>query len=332
MHPRTLRNSAVKLGLAQKMPGLLRLTPIYQPRVWGGRRLKPDADQPIGEAWVIYERNQIAEGRYAGRTLDALSAELGADLLGQAVVERTGMRFPLLIKLLDCQDWLSVQVHPNDAHAAALEGPGHFGKTEAWHVLEAAPKARLLAGTKPNVSAEALIQAIQQGRLLDVLQEWLVHTGDTLFIPAGALHALGPGLLIYEVQQTSDLTYRVWDWERPSSAGRTLHVQQAIMVADPEARIEPQPLRPMLDTDAQSLVSCAYFKLDLLASRSETLALDTEARSFHALTVIQGAARIEHADQVVQLNLYDSVLVPACCCAYQVRPLTPVRVLQVSVG
>ena len=313
------------------MSELLQLLPIYQPRVWGGRRLKPDADQPIGEAWVIYEHNQIARGRYAGRTLGALAAEQGAELLGEAALARTGTRFPLLIKLLDCQDWLSVQVHPNDAHAVALEGPGHFGKTEAWHVLEAAPGARLLAGVKQNISAEALAQAIQRGQLLDVLQEWSVQAGDTIFIPAGTLHALGPGLLIYEVQQTSDLTYRVWDWNRPASAGRSLHIQQAMVVADPEARSEPHPLRPMLDTDAQRLVSCAYFTLDLLTSRAETLALDTKGQSFHALTVAQGAALIEHCDQAIPLGQYESVVVPACCQAYQIRPLKPLRILQASV-
>jgi len=311
---------------------LLRLIPIYQPRVWGGRRLKPDADQPIGEAWVVYEHNQIAEGRYAGRTLGALAAELGAELLGEAAVARTGTRFPLLIKLLDCQDWLSVQVHPNDAHAVALEGPGHFGKTEAWHVLEAAPGARLLAGVKQSVSPEALVQAIQNGNLLDVLQEWSVRAGDTIFIPAGTLHALGPGLLIYEVQQTSDLTYRVWDWDRPASAGRPLHIQQAIAVADPEARSAPQPLRPMLDTDAQRLVTCPFFTFNLLASRTETLALDTEGHSFHTLTIAQGKAVVECLGQAVELSQYESLVVPAGCRAYQIRPLTPIRVLQTSVG
>jgi mannose-6-phosphate isomerase len=164
-----------------------------------------------------------------------------------------------------------------------------------------------------------------------VLQEWSVQAGDTIFIPAGTLHALGPGLLIYEVQQTSDLTYRVWDWNRPASAGRSLHIQQAMVVADPEARSEPHPLRPMLDTDAQRLVLCAYFTLDLLTSRAETLALDTKGQSFHALTVVQGAALIEHCDQAIPLDQYESVVVPACCQAYQIRPLKPLRILQASV-
>jgi mannose-6-phosphate isomerase len=309
---------------------LLRLIPEYHYRVWGGRRLKPDADQPVGEAWIVYENNRIADGRYAGQTLAALAAELGAALLGEAVVARTGTRFPLLIKLLDCNDWLSIQVHPNDAQAVALEGPGHFGKTEAWHVLEASPGARLIAGVRPGTKPDDLARAIREGSVLELVQHRSVRAGDTVFTPAGTLHALGPGLLIYEVQQTSDITYRVWDWNRPASAGRALHIEQALAVTDPEANGQVHPLRPMLDADAQRLVACPYFTLDLLASNADTLALDTDGQSFHALTVIQGRAIVESNDHAAPLGRFETVVVPAACRAYQIRPLEPIRVLKAS--
>lgn len=306
----------------------LQLIPEYHPRVWGGQRLKPDADQPIGEAWIVHEHNRIAGGRYAGRTLAELTAELGVALLGEAVVAHTGKRFPLLIKLLDCNDWLSIQVHPNDAQAIALEGPGRFGKTEAWHVLEADPKAQLIVGVKPGVKPEALQQAIREGRVLALVQRHAARAGDTIFMPAGTLHALGPGLLIYEVQQTSDITYRVWDWNRPASAGRALHIEQSLAVTDPGATGQVHPLRPMLDTDAQQLVACPYFTLDLLASEVETLALDTQGQSFHALTVIAGRVVVESETGDVTLDRFESVIVPAANRLYQVRPLTPARVLK----
>ncbi len=312
------------------MVALLQLIPEYHPRVWGGRRLQPDANQPIGEAWIVHEHNRIAGGRYAGRTLAELTAELGAALLGEAVVAHTGKRFPLLIKLLDCHDWLSIQVHPNDAQAIALEGPGHFGKTEAWHVLEAAPGAQLIVGVKPGVKPEALQQAIRDGRVLELVQRHAARAGDTIFMPAGTLHALGPGLLIYEVQQTSDITYRVWDWNRPASAGRALHIEQSLAVTDPSATGQVRPLRPMLDTDAQQLVACPYFTLDLLASEVETLALDTQGQSFHALTVIAGRAVVESETGDVTLDRFESVIVPAANRLYQVRPLAPARVLKAS--
>ncbi len=312
------------------MVALLQLIPEYHPRVWGGRRLQPDANQPIGEAWIVHEHNRIAGGRYAGRTLAELTAELGAALLGEAVVAHTGKRFPLLIKLLDCHDWLSIQVHPNDAQAIALEGPGHFGKTEAWHVLEAAPGAQLIVGVKPGVKPEALQQAIRDGRVLELVQRHAARAGDTIFMPAGTLHALGPGLLIYEVQQTSDITYRVWDWNRPASAGRALHIEQSLAVTDPSATGQVRPLRPMLDTDAQQLVACPYFTLDLLASEVETLALDTQGQSFHALTVIAGRVVVESDTGDVTLDRFESVIVPAANRLYQVRPLAPARVLKAS--
>lgn len=312
------------------MAELLRLLPEYHHRVWGGRRLRPDADQPIGEAWIVYEHNRIADGQHAGRTLAELAGELGAALLGETVVAHTGTRFPLLIKLLDCNDWLSIQVHPNDAQAVALEGPGHFGKTEAWYVLEASPGAQLIAGVKPGVKPDALQQAIRNGSVLELVQHQAVRAGDTIFMPAGTLHALGPGLLIYEVQQTSDITYRVWDWNRPASAGRALHIEQSLAVTDPSATGQVRHLRPMLDTDAQQLVACPYFTLDLLASQAETLALDTHGQSFHALTVIAGRVVVESGDASVTLDRFESVIVPAASQLYQVRPLTPARVLKAS--
>lgn len=312
------------------MTELLQLIPEYHPRVWGGRRLQSSGDPPIGEAWIVYEHNRIANGAYAGRTLAEAGAELGAALLGRAVVAHTGLRFPLLIKLLDCNDWLSIQVHPNDAQAVALEGPGHFGKTEAWHVLEADADACLIAGVKAGTSLESLAAAIRNGTVLDWVQRQAVRAGDTVYMPAGTLHALGPGLLIYEVQQTSDITYRVWDWNRPASAGRALHIEQSLAVTDPTAVGQVRPLRPMMDTDAQQLVACPYFTLDLLASNTETLALDTEGQSFHALTVIQGSAIVESGDASATLGRYETVLVPAANRAYHIRPLAPVRLLKAS--
>jgi mannose-6-phosphate isomerase len=275
----------------------------------------------------VHEGNRIAGGPYVNKTLAEAAIELGAALLGEPVVQRTGLRFPLLIKLLDCNDWLSVQVHPNDAQAVQLEGPGQFGKTEAWYVLDATPDAKLIAGVKPGTNAGALAQAIRNGAVLDFAQEQRIRTGDTIFMPAGTLHALGPGLLIYEVQQTSDITYRVWDWNRPASAGRKLHVEQSLAVTDPTASGNVRHLRPMLDADAQQLVECPYFTLELLASSTETLALDTTGTSFHTITVIEGQAAVECGDQGVVLGRYETVIVPADAGLYAVRPLTPCRAL-----
>ncbi len=294
----------------------LRLTPAYHERVWGGQRLRV-ADPPIGEAWIVDEHDQVAEGPLAGRTLGDLATERGAALLGRVPVGRTGTRFPLLIKLLDAADWLSVQVHPNDEEAVRLEGAGQFGKTEAWHIIEAAPDAQLICGLRPGTTCEAFARAMRDGTVSDLSRYLTVAAGDTVFIGAGTVHALGPGLLLYEVQQTSDITYRVFDWNRPQSAGRKLHIAQSEAVADPAIVGEVQP-RPADAAAVATLVSCPYFTLDRLLGTAGPLDADTEGLSFHALTTIAGNARVAGAGWAYDLGRFETVVVPASCGAYRV--------------
>ncbi len=295
------------------------LTPDFRERVWGGQRLRPGTP-PIGEAWVVYEHNRVATGLYAGRTLGEVAADgsSGEALLGRRAACLWGARFPLLIKLLDCADWLSVQVHPDDAQAVRLEGPGHFGKTEAWHILEADPGAQIISGVRPGVTAEMLAEAIRHGTLPELAQYAAVRAGDTILVAAGTIHALGPGLFLYEVQQASDITYRVFDWNRPASDGRQLHIEKSLAVANPAATGQPVPLPPPDDAGCARLVSCEYFTLELIDG--EAAALDTAGESFHALTVIDGAAVVESAGGALALGRLDTAVVPAATGAYRVRP------------
>ncbi len=284
----------------------LQLIPEYRDYVWGGSRLRPGI-VPTAEAWVVYENDRVASGPFAGQTLAGLAERYGGRLLGEPVVQRTGTRFPVLVKLLDCAQWLSLQVHPNDEQAARLEGPGFFGKTEAWHVLEAAPQAELIAGIKPGVTPEAAADAIRSGRILDLSQRLPVQAGDTIFMRPGTLHALGPGLLIYEVQQTSDLTYRVWDWDRPQTGRRVLHIDKSLEVVDPSARASALAL----PAGARSLlVQCPYFSLETLSLGPQPLELDTAGQSFHALTVIEGSAVLQ-AEGELALQRFETAIVPA---------------------
>jgi mannose-6-phosphate isomerase len=196
----------------------------------------------------------IESGPLVGKTLKEAAEKFGEALLGKKTTSRTGTRFPLLIKLLDCAQWLSLQVHPDDRLAVELEGQGQFGKTEAWHILEAEPDAKLIAGLKPNTPPEEVAESIRSGTVIDHVQYVNVKQGDTVFMPAGMLHALGPGLLVYEVQQTSDWTYRVYDWGRPATEKRPLHIDKSIRAtrADFTAPIAPLPetgdgTRPCVD-------------------------------------------------------------------------------------
>jgi len=308
------------------------LAPEYRDYVWGGSRLRPQT-VPTAEAWVIYSGNRITSGPYAGRPLSDLAAEFGRDLLGSKAALQTGSRFPVLVKILDCAQWLSLQVHPNDEQAQRLEGREYFGKTEAWHVLEAGPNAKLVAGIKPNVPAGDLISAIKDKSeaILGLVEMVNVEAGDTLFMNPGTIHALGPGMLIYEIQQTSDITYRVYDWGRPETETRKLHTDKAVAVSNPKAVARPVRPPQMEDGEVKTITQCQYFQLDAIQMGEQSVGLDTKGESFHGLTVIEGQAQVLAEGEAFILNKFDTLLIPACCGAYQIQPLQKGRILKASV-
>ena len=311
--------------MKNEMAALL-LTPQYRSYVWGGHRLRPGAER-TAEVWVVHETNLVANGPLAGHSLAEVSAQMGADLLGRRLSEHTGLRFPLLIKLLDCAAWLSLQVHPNNEQAVRLEGAGNFGKTEAWYILEAEAGAELLGGLRPGTTPDELVQAIQGGTLLGKMLRLAVQAGDTLFIPAGMIHALGPGLLVYEVQQVSDITYRVYDWDRPASDGRPLHLEKSIAVANPQAVGAVAPGRQLADGERRQLVACDFFTLDVLAGERHPAALDTGGESFHAVTVIEGQALVEGDGWQQPLTRFETAVIPAACGTYRLRPVGAMKAL-----
>jgi mannose-6-phosphate isomerase len=244
---------------------------------------------------------------------------------------RTGTRFPLLIKLLDCAQWLSLQVHPNDRLAVELEGQGQFGKTEAWHILEAEPEAKLIAGLKPNTPPDQLAESIRSGSVIDHVQYVNVKQGDTVFMPAGTLHALGPGLLVYEVQQTSDWTYRVYDWGRPATEKRPLHIDKSILAtrADFTAPIIASPAEG--DGTRHVLVESDYFTLEMLSARSNTIELNTRGETFHAITVIEGRALLKAGEESIELDRFQTAVVPAQVGSYRFDPVAGCRALKSGV-
>jgi mannose-6-phosphate isomerase len=237
----------------------------------------------------------------------------------------------LLIKLLDCAQWLSLQVHPNDEQAVELEGAGQFGKTEAWHILEAASDAKLIGGVKPNTSPDVLADSIRSGTIIEHVQYVDVKQGDTIFMPAGTLHALGPGLLVYEVQQTSDWTYRVYDWGRPATEKRPLHIEKSIRVTRADFTAPIISLPPLADGTRSKLVQCDYFTLETLSGAANKISLDTQGESFHAITVIEGQAALQANEEQVELDRFQTAVVPARVGEYQFQPLTPCRALKSEV-
>lgn len=313
-------------------PRLLRLVPEYRERVWGGRRLRA-ADPPIGEAWIAYGGSRVADGSHAGRTVAELVSEAPSAILGSDVAERFGPRMPLLVKLLDPADWLSVQVHPTDADAVRLLGPGAVGKTEAWHVVEAGPGAAARVGLRFGTTRDDIVSAIRDGTILDRLAPLGFEAGQTILVPAGTLHTIGPDVLLYEVQQASDVTFRAWDWGRPAGPDRPLHLDEAVAVADPAAAPVVCPRPDLAGTATASVAVCRYFRLEVVRIGDVPLAADTLGRSLHLLTTLDGSVRIDGGGQSVAVDARDTVLVAGATGAYRVASAGegPVRLLRASV-
>jgi len=314
--------------------GLLRLVPKQQQVVWGGdllhRRLeKPPADVPIGESWEVWEGDRIDVGREVGATLQQLADELPRELLGQIPLQRGTNRFPLLSKFIDAQQPLSVQVHPNDAQAQLLEGQT-FGKTEAWYILEAQPEAWIIHGLTREVAARTFRERLEDGTADELLRKVPALPGETIFVPAGTVHAIGPGVLLHEVQETSDITYRLYDWNRQAEGTRReLHLDKGLQVSwlrpSPDPVIHPLNWREG-DTRVSLILACEYFT----AKRIEfpgRVGLDTDGRSFHIVTVVRGSCRLGSARERAEVSLGQSVILPACFGAYDLTSEHPATIL-----
>ena len=293
----------------------LKLQPALHVKVWGGRKLAQRLNktlptpEPYGESWELHGSARVLNGRLRGKSLADLTREYGAELIGEGNDPSDG--FPLLAKFIDANDWLSIQVHPNDAQAQALEGEPR-GKTEAWVVLAADEGAELIIGVKPGSTREQLAEAIQQNRLEDLLQYAEVKTGDVLFVPANSIHALGPGILIYEIQQSSDVTYRLYDWGRMGLDGlpRHLHIDKGLQVSNLDTL--PHVQRP----SGELLIDGKYFRIWRHHLQDSKLDLPSEGH-FQALTCIAGNLRVEApGHKPIELALGETSLIPASLSAF----------------
>ncbi|HLV34272.1 MAG TPA: type I phosphomannose isomerase catalytic subunit [Spirillospora sp.] len=301
----------------------LLLNPTLHVKVWGGRRLEsvmgkqlPTAE-PYGESWEMHDSATVANGPLAGRTLGDLLVEYGHDLVGPGSDPAAGL--PLLAKILDASDWLSVQLHPDDEQARTLEGQPR-GKTEAWYVIDAEPGAKLVIGVQPGTTPDQMAAAIENNTLEDLLVYAEVVAGDVLFVRAGTIHALGPGLLIYEIQQSSDTTYRLYDWGRVGLDGRPreLHIEKGKQVANLDSL--PQIVHTGHRTEqVVEIVRTPYFTTllyQLNPDNGTRIELDPAGQRFHILTCIAGAARILADAPPLDLAKGRTALIPASTRTY----------------
>jgi mannose-6-phosphate isomerase len=307
-----------------------RFQPIFRHYPWGGRRLgtvlrKPiEPDENCAESWEIVDHGDdqsvVINGSRAGQTLRELVRELGPRLLGRNWFERVNSadvpdnlrgRFPLLLKFLDARLPLSVQVHPNDAMAARLTPPD-LGKTEAWYVLATGPESRIYAGLRPGVDRRTLAEAIAAGSVESALHSFVPQVGDCVFIPAGTVHAIGSDLLICEIQQASDTTYRVFDWNRVDAAGRRrpLHVAEALAAID-FARGPIDPIRPIgrSGSPPELLLHCDKFSLSIIDVHGKH-ELEKDA-GVQILVVLGGEIQLEHPVGSERLSTGQAALIPA---------------------
>ena len=298
----------------------LKFNPIVKDRLWGGDKLKrlfnkPSKTTTTGESWEISavegDVSIVSNGSLKGTSLQELINDYGNELLGQSVVERFGNDFPILIKFIDAKKDLSIQLHPNDQ--LAKERHNSFGKTEMWYIMDADPGANLIVGFNKDVEKEVYKESIKNNTLLDLLNYEEVKEGDTFFINTGKIHAIGAGVLLAEIQQTSDITYRVYDFNRKDRDGnlRELHTDLAIDAIDYSKKDDFKVVYHSNKNTTNSMVDCPYFKTNILDLNKNFHQDIASIDSFIIYMCVKGTASIENEFGSVSIEKGETVLINA---------------------
>jgi len=318
----------------------VRLAPVFMPRIWGAHNLsslfpeRPQETEPVGEAWLTGNECRFATGEFAGRTLGEVWPELPEEWTGTRL--RNLPRIPLLVKFIFPEEKLSVQVHPDDTYAEQHEeAAGGSGKTELWYVVKAREGAELRVGLKPGVTLKSFRRAIADGNVEDCLERVAVQAGDAVFVPAGTAHTIGPGVVLCEIQQHSDITYRVFDYNRVGADGkpRPLHIRQALNVMrfgeQSGGRCDPVRISHGAITKT-FFAACQYFAAERWDFR-ERVAAVTSPEHFDLLIFLEGAGCMEFAERAEAYSPAEVWLLPAALGAYQLVPEVPTTLLRTYV-
>jgi len=319
---------------------LLRFEPVFKEIIWGGSDILkfkglPADGRKIGESWELshVENNFsiVAEGKLKGKNIDELIREYGSQLLGDKVIKRFGQTFPLLIKFIDARDNLSIQVHPDDDLARLRHNSA--GKTEMWYVINATPAARLYDGFSKKISPDEYVQLVENDRLMDVLKCYNVKAGDVFFLPAGRVHAIGAGCFIAEIQQTSNITYRIYDYNRKDAAGnpRELHTELAKDAIDYTFLPDYQTHYEAKNNTASNIVECQYFTTNILRINQKTQRDFSTLDSFIIYICTRGKALItDEKCNEIAVKQGQTILIPASAKKISILPEGDCTLLETS--
>ncbi len=312
----------------------VRLQASLHETIWGGRRLEqeqwkqlPQEDVAIGEAWETEVSTLVQNGSFAGQTLGTVVETWGSAFLGEQAIAVFGHRFPLLAKFIDANAQLSVQVHPDDTYAARHEG-GKLGKTEFWYILAAEPGATIVHGFKAAATRQDVARAIQEVTLDHLLHEEVVQAGDVIFVPAGTVHAIGKGVLLYELQEYSDVTYRMYDYGRLTASGqpRELHIERSLDVThydvSRQVKMHPVALVEEKAYEERCLVACKYFLTRELHLKAGATVHDQTERSCVILSSLGAEIRVHYGPDLAkseELGRGQTMVLPAALGEYRIE-------------
>jgi mannose-6-phosphate isomerase len=319
----------------------LKFKGIYKDKIWGGQKLRTELGKDFGklkncgESWEISgvqgDISVVANGFLAGNTLEEIVETYLGDLVGDKVYDKFGIEFPLLIKFIDANDDLSIQVHPNDE--IAEERHESYGKTEMWYVLQAEEGAELISGFSRKIDCATYLNYLEKGKLTEILNSEEVKQGDVFFMPAGRVHAIGAGILLAEIQQTSDITYRIFDYNRLGDDGqpRQLHTDEALDVIDYNYYDDYKSPYEIIPNKTTNIVECNYFKTNILTF-NQTVSKDYNLLdSFVIYICLEGNFKIVSEGETVEVKKGETVLLPAVLKNVDLEPGELAKILEVYI-
>jgi mannose-6-phosphate isomerase len=319
----------------------LKFKPIFKDKIWGGQKIRTVLGKnfsPLsncGEVWVLsgVEGNQteIANGFLEGNELNDLVEVYMGDLVGDKIFQKYGTEFPILIKFIDANDWLSIQVHPDDE--LAMERHGTLGKTEMWYILDAEEKSELISGFSKKVSKAEYLQHLENKSIKDIVNFVPVKKGDVFYIPSGRVHALGPGILLAEIQQTSDNTYRIYDWDRIDQSGmmRELHTELALDALDFNVYEDYKTKYKLKPNETSEIINSPFFTSQIIQMDQAIKKDYSEFDSFVIYIAAEGSFRIKYNHELTLVNIGEAVLIPASIESVDLLPKTECKVLEVFI-